>query len=191
MIYAGLVNGAQRGPGYLDTKKGRVAFIACASTFSMLSPAGVQRPDMKGRPGLNPLRFLARETLTTTVASSSSWRRPMAGVRVELDCRDWFLRSFSPRLFGQGIKPGGSDRARCARVVLVDDHRRDSGSTAAGRLGDGFDPFARGRARRPRSTGTVPNDLRMPPSTPGPTSSWATDRHAFSALRNLQRPADQ
>ena len=46
-----------RAPGYLDTRKGRVALIACASTFSVLSSAGEQRPDLKGRPGLNPLRF--------------------------------------------------------------------------------------------------------------------------------------
>ena len=59
VVYAGAgVNLARaRAPGYLDTKKGRVALIACASTFSVLSPAGEQRPDMKGRPGLNPLRF--------------------------------------------------------------------------------------------------------------------------------------
>jgi poly-gamma-glutamate synthesis protein (capsule biosynthesis protein) len=52
-----------RAPGYLDTRKGRVALIACASTFSMLSPAGEQRPDLKGRPGLNPLRFKTTYTV--------------------------------------------------------------------------------------------------------------------------------
>jgi poly-gamma-glutamate capsule biosynthesis protein CapA/YwtB (metallophosphatase superfamily) len=46
-----------RAPGYLDTKKGRVALISCASTFSLLSAAGEQRPDFLGRPGLNPLHF--------------------------------------------------------------------------------------------------------------------------------------
>jgi poly-gamma-glutamate capsule biosynthesis protein CapA/YwtB (metallophosphatase superfamily) len=61
-----------RAPGYLDTKKGRVALIACASTFSILSPAGVQRPDMKGRPGLNPLRF--KTTFTVDPATLSSLR---------------------------------------------------------------------------------------------------------------------
>lgn len=46
-----------RAPAYLDTPKGRIALISCTSTFSPLSPAGEQRPDLKGRPGLNPLRF--------------------------------------------------------------------------------------------------------------------------------------
>ena len=59
-----------RAPGYLDTAKGRVALIGTASTFSALSPAGAQRPDLKGRPGLNPLHFLTtyvvdRPTLET------------------------------------------------------------------------------------------------------------------------------
>ena len=52
-----------RAPGYLDTKKGRVALISCASTFSVFSPAGPQRPDMKGRPGINPLRFQTTYTV--------------------------------------------------------------------------------------------------------------------------------
>jgi poly-gamma-glutamate synthesis protein (capsule biosynthesis protein) len=46
-----------RAPAYLDTRKGRVALISCASTFPAFGLAGEQRPDIKGRPGLNPLRF--------------------------------------------------------------------------------------------------------------------------------------
>jgi poly-gamma-glutamate synthesis protein (capsule biosynthesis protein) len=46
-----------RGPAYLDTKRGRVALIACASTLIPGSIAGEQRPDLIGRPGVNPLRF--------------------------------------------------------------------------------------------------------------------------------------
>jgi poly-gamma-glutamate synthesis protein (capsule biosynthesis protein) len=46
-----------RAPGYLETAKGRVALISTSSTFSVMSPASEQRPDMKGRPGLNPLHI--------------------------------------------------------------------------------------------------------------------------------------
>jgi poly-gamma-glutamate synthesis protein (capsule biosynthesis protein) len=46
-----------RAPAYFDTRLGRVALIACSSTFSDLCPAGEQRPDLAGRPGLNPLHF--------------------------------------------------------------------------------------------------------------------------------------
>ena len=72
MVYAGAGDNLARAraPGYLDTKKGRVALIACASTFSILSPAGVQRPDMKGRPGLNPLRFKTTYTVEPSTLTS-------------------------------------------------------------------------------------------------------------------------
>lgn len=46
-----------RAPAYLDTEKGRIGLVACASTFTEGSLAGEQRPDLKGRPGLSPLRF--------------------------------------------------------------------------------------------------------------------------------------
>ncbi len=52
-----------RGPSYLDTKRGRVALIACASTLIPGSVAGEQRPDVIGRPGVNPLRFTTLYTL--------------------------------------------------------------------------------------------------------------------------------
>jgi poly-gamma-glutamate synthesis protein (capsule biosynthesis protein) len=46
-----------RAPAYVDTGAGRIALVACASTFTPGSLAGVQRPDLRGRPGLSPLRF--------------------------------------------------------------------------------------------------------------------------------------
>jgi poly-gamma-glutamate capsule biosynthesis protein CapA/YwtB (metallophosphatase superfamily) len=44
-------------PGYLETPAGRVALIACSSSFPPGYRAGEQRRDMQGRPGINPLRF--------------------------------------------------------------------------------------------------------------------------------------
>jgi poly-gamma-glutamate capsule biosynthesis protein CapA/YwtB (metallophosphatase superfamily) len=55
--------GEARAPGYLDTPNGRVALIAAnaTNTRSLISApwgkAGSQRPDHKGRPGVNPLGF--------------------------------------------------------------------------------------------------------------------------------------
>jgi poly-gamma-glutamate synthesis protein (capsule biosynthesis protein) len=46
-----------RMPGYLETKHGRVALIATTCTFRPWNRAGEQRPDMQGRPGINPFRF--------------------------------------------------------------------------------------------------------------------------------------
>ncbi len=78
VVYAGAGENLARAraPGYLDTKKGRVALIACASTFSILSPAGPQRADMKGRPGLNPLRF---RTTYSVDASTLATLRELSG----------------------------------------------------------------------------------------------------------------
>ncbi len=44
-------------PGYLDTPKGRIAFIGLATSFTPMSRAGAARPDMRGRPGANALRL--------------------------------------------------------------------------------------------------------------------------------------
>ena len=46
-----------RAPGYLDTPRGRIALIAATATFRPWNKAGEQRPDLKGRPGINPLGF--------------------------------------------------------------------------------------------------------------------------------------
>jgi poly-gamma-glutamate capsule biosynthesis protein CapA/YwtB (metallophosphatase superfamily) len=44
-----------RRPGYLDTRAGRVALIATTATYRPWNAASPQRPDMRGRPGINPL----------------------------------------------------------------------------------------------------------------------------------------
>lgn len=46
-----------RAPAYLDTPNGRVALIAATATFRPWNQAGEQRPDLRGRPGVNPLGF--------------------------------------------------------------------------------------------------------------------------------------
>ncbi|HEV7442292.1 MAG TPA: CapA family protein [Steroidobacteraceae bacterium] len=53
-----------RRPGYLDTPKGRVALISVAATFPDAIIAGAQRPDMRGRPGIDPLRHTTTYTVT-------------------------------------------------------------------------------------------------------------------------------
>ena len=56
-----------RAPAYFETAGGRVALISVASTFSDEDRAGPQRGDLRGRPGLSPLRF----TTTYHVSGSS------------------------------------------------------------------------------------------------------------------------
>jgi len=49
--------GEAREPAYLETAKGRIALISMCSSFGGWARAGETRRDVKGRPGLNPLRF--------------------------------------------------------------------------------------------------------------------------------------
>jgi poly-gamma-glutamate capsule biosynthesis protein CapA/YwtB (metallophosphatase superfamily) len=66
-----------RTPTYLDTKHGRVALVACASTFTPRSQAGEHRPDLRGRPGISPLRFIS--TYTVDKNSLDGLRQAIAG----------------------------------------------------------------------------------------------------------------
>ncbi|MBI2858431.1 MAG: CapA family protein [Chloroflexi bacterium] len=53
----GMNLGDARSPVYLETPKGRVALMSMCSTFSGWCRAGLPRAEVKGRPGLNPLRY--------------------------------------------------------------------------------------------------------------------------------------
>ncbi len=59
MVHAGVGRNLAEAsrPRYLECPSGRVALIAVTSTFHESAAAGQQRPDQKGRPGVNPLRF--------------------------------------------------------------------------------------------------------------------------------------
>ena len=46
-----------RQPAYVDTPGGRVGLVAACSTITTGTVAGVQRPDIRGRPGIAPLRL--------------------------------------------------------------------------------------------------------------------------------------
>jgi poly-gamma-glutamate synthesis protein (capsule biosynthesis protein) len=108
VVYAGAGDNLARAraPGYLDTKKGRVALIACASTFSILSPAGVQRPDMQGRPGLNPLRFKTTYTVEpATLTSLRALARANGAGEGGAPATEGELR-FQGASFRSGEKPG-------------------------------------------------------------------------------------
>lgn len=50
-------------PAYLETPKGRVALLAATSTGRYESRAGDQRRDMKGRPGVNLIRWINEWTV--------------------------------------------------------------------------------------------------------------------------------
>jgi len=62
-----------RMPGYLDTKGGRVAILATTATFRPWNRAGAQRPDIRGRPGINPSGF--KNTFTVDGAMFEQLKR--------------------------------------------------------------------------------------------------------------------
>jgi poly-gamma-glutamate synthesis protein (capsule biosynthesis protein) len=73
--------GEARAPAFLETARGRVALISWASTFSASSPAGAQRPDVRGRPGLNPLRYRTRYRVDA--AELAAVRKMKADLKVD------------------------------------------------------------------------------------------------------------
>lgn len=56
-VYAGIGRNLAEAsqPKYLETKAGRIALISVTSSFEQWHRAGEQRPDVPGRPGVNPL----------------------------------------------------------------------------------------------------------------------------------------
>ncbi len=67
MVHAGMGRtlSEARSPGYLDTRNGRVALLAVASSSSCAEwgKAGEQGPDLKGRPGVSFLRYQTAHTV--------------------------------------------------------------------------------------------------------------------------------
>lgn len=52
-----------RQPAYLDTKNGSVGLLSYSATYASGHEASAQRPDLQGRPGLNPIAFETRYEL--------------------------------------------------------------------------------------------------------------------------------
>jgi poly-gamma-glutamate capsule biosynthesis protein CapA/YwtB (metallophosphatase superfamily) len=117
VAYAGIGQHLQdaRAPRYLETGAGRIALLATTSTFPPHSLAGEQRPDCRGRPGVNPLRFL--ETVNVDAAALAQLadlhRRLGLGATRDLRIRLGFERPDPPgiatyfdRRFRLGDPPG-------------------------------------------------------------------------------------
>ncbi len=74
-------------PRYLECPQGRVALIGICSTFHETSPAGQTRPDMQGRPGINPLRFTTTHTLPREQLDALSAMAEASGINDGLKMR--------------------------------------------------------------------------------------------------------
>jgi poly-gamma-glutamate capsule biosynthesis protein CapA/YwtB (metallophosphatase superfamily) len=111
---------AAREAAFLDTGKGRVAMVSVASTFPDHSRAGRPRNGIRGRPGLNPLRFtttyvVPRERLDQLKALQAelTGRPPTAG-----DTINFFQRRFTAGTKAEvRTEPNAEDVADIAAVV--------------------------------------------------------------------------
>ncbi len=129
-----------RAPAYVDTPGGRVALISIASTFDDAMRAGHQRPDLRGRPGLSPIRYQRQVTLGAE--QMAGLRDALAPVRSRF-ASDSVL-SFGGVRFREGSAPGvttvphAGDLAEIAAVVrearrqakwvIVTSHTHEGGS---------------------------------------------------------------
>lgn len=106
IVHAGVGDtlGEASRPAYFETPKGRLALIGLATTFTPMSRAGAARPDMRGRPGLNPLRVDRRyeadaATLETLRAAAAKFGGPAPSDP-----------KAPVRLFGAVVQPGSQNR---------------------------------------------------------------------------------
>ncbi len=95
IVYAGTGGNLSeaRAPGYLDTPRGRVALISATSTFAEAGRALDQRPDIKGRPGMNALRFNTTHTVDRT--AFDELRR--ISTELGLEAQKAAMRRFRPK----------------------------------------------------------------------------------------------
>ena len=139
-----------RTPAFLDTGKGRFALVAVASTFTEGSLAGEQRPDLIGRPGVNPLRFTTTYTvdraefealqkvaaltvLGAEAGEGATARNPTAQTRLRLGSLQFQLGE-TPSVGTQlnksdlaGLEASVRNAHRQAEWVIVSSHTHESG----------------------------------------------------------------
>ncbi len=71
-----------RAPAYLDTPRGRLALISATATYRPWNRAGAQRPDLRGRPGVNPLGF--QTTYAVDLRAFQELRRTSSALGLDL-----------------------------------------------------------------------------------------------------------
>ena len=89
-----------RAPGYLDTANGRVALVAATATFRPWNQAGEQRPDLRGRPGINPLGFTT--TYSVDAAAFEQLKRISQGLGFEKSNERARKHFYSDKELGDG-----------------------------------------------------------------------------------------
>lgn len=130
-----------RAPAYLETPRGRVAILAGASTFPDPSRAGHQRKDVRGRPGLAPIRFdQVRQITEDQMGILRDFREATTGSRPSGDRLRLFGETFvSGPEYSSLTTPNEEDLAeiiasveeakRQATIVIFSSHSHERGLT--------------------------------------------------------------
>jgi poly-gamma-glutamate synthesis protein (capsule biosynthesis protein) len=130
-----------RAPGYLETAAGRVALISAASTFPDGSQAGHQRKDVRGRPGLSPIRYdRVYEVTADQMEALRTYREGTGASRGQGDRLRLFGQTFQlGEEYGTITTPHEGDLAeivasveeakRQANFVVFSSHSHESGRT--------------------------------------------------------------
>jgi poly-gamma-glutamate synthesis protein (capsule biosynthesis protein) len=130
-----------RAPGYLETPRGRVALISAASTFPDGSQAGHQRKDVRGRPGLSPIRYNRTYQITADqMEALRTYREGMGSPRGAGDRLRMFGETFivgeeygSRTTLNEGdlaeIVASVEEAKRQANIVIFSSHSHESGRT--------------------------------------------------------------
>jgi len=104
-----------RMPVYLDHEGGSVAMVSCCSTFAKGQSAGDQRPEIQGRPGLNPLRFDV--TYEVTQEQLGTLREIADALGLERQRREWIQLGFASPPKDPSIFPLTDTNLRSAELL--------------------------------------------------------------------------
>lgn len=105
-----------RTPAYVDTPRGRLALVAMTATYRPWNRATAQRPDMVGRPGINPFGFT--KSYTVDRAAMQELRRIARSLGFEQASARDRRHFYSDRDLGGG---------NAAETINLFDHRFVSG----------------------------------------------------------------
>ncbi|WP_018306506.1 CapA family protein [Desulfitobacterium hafniense] len=159
IVYAGIgrnLSEASR-PRYLETAKGRVALVAVNTTFRDWHPAGEQRRDFIGRPGINALHFTTVHRISEEEMQSLKVVANATEINKRVKNEQDGIFNFGEHLFEVG-EPGtytrmdGDDAKRIERaikeakrqadIVLVSGHSHEMKGKDKQRLADFQREFA-------------------------------------------------
>lgn len=137
---AGSHLGKANEPKYLETPSGRVALISVTSSFHETAVAGEQRPDMIGRPGINPLRYDTVYTISAEKMKSLKTIAETVGINAvqNLAVKEGFRVEPSGDVFqfgaytfkegdeeGQATTPRQKDMERILRAISEAERQAD------------------------------------------------------------------